>query len=123
LERVQSLGDTGATDLEGEGPGERPAAEPGKGPGEWTAAGLQLELDTHVSGMAHVVQQAKLLLFPQVLERLLEWIVENQAADGAELMEHLDELAAHTALKPLARARLERALAAEFGAAAPCKVL
>jgi hypothetical protein len=106
LERTQSLGDTGATDVEGEEPTLR-------------VASLQLELEARVSGMAHVVEQARLLLFPQVLEGILGWIVENQAAEGAELLENLEELAAHACMKPMARSRLARALAAEYGPRRP----
>jgi len=80
------------------------------------------QLEELVAGMGKVVECARLLELNvpdrggcAYAQKICEWIVENEAVDGAEILENIEDLVKFLSMKSLTIKRFRKALADEYG--------
>lgn len=78
---------------------------------------ITARLEEVVPGMSRVLDQAKIFQLPagsEYAEKILAWITANEAVDGREVLESIEEIAEFTGIKPLPMKRLQKALEMQF---------
>ena len=90
-------------------------------PGAPHASERKAQLEKLVAGMGRVVERARLLELCVPVrggcayaQKICEWIVENDAVDGAEILDNMEDLVKYSSMKSLSIKRFQKALVDEY---------